>query len=237
MITGVLLNWKRPHNVARILESWYCGGLVTEAIVWNNNPDSPLPPHSWASVINTSRDLGLYTRFLIAQLAVHECVLIQDDDLVLPDESLRRLHEEWLGQPDILHGVFGRAPKPDGTYKINLLGDTEAPMVLARALLSHRRHFSTFFQELPVFENMQRDTIPFGNGEDIILSYVVRAQSGRLNRIHAVGVEELPCPDPIYARPGHHGHRTRLLQFCEGWLAERSDPAAAAAQPGRHAGG
>lgn len=235
MITGILLNWKRPHNVARILESWWYGGLVSEAIVWNNNPDAPLPGHTWASVINTSRDLGLYTRFLIAQLAANDCVLIQDDDLVLPDSSLRRLYEGWLEQPDVLHGVFGRAPKPDGTYKINLLGDGEAPIVLTRALLSHRRNFTEFFQMLPAFESVQRDTVPFGNGEDIILSYVVRAKSGRLNRIHAVEVEELPCPDPIYARPGHHGHRTRLLQFCEAWLS-RADPAVGTPGPDGHAG-
>ncbi len=42
MITGVILNWKRPANVQRIVAGWLAGDLVTEAIVWNNNPDAPL---------------------------------------------------------------------------------------------------------------------------------------------------------------------------------------------------
>ena len=93
-VTGVILNWKRPANVARILEGWESGNVVTEAIAWNNNPESSFR-HHWAKVINCSRDLGLYTRFAAACLASNDCVLIQDDDLELSADSIPRLVAAW----------------------------------------------------------------------------------------------------------------------------------------------
>ena len=89
-VTGVILNWKRPTNVARILSGWQTSGVVSEAIVWNNNPAATFR-HPWANVVNAAQDMGLYTRFAAACLARHDCVLIQDDDLELPAESLRTL--------------------------------------------------------------------------------------------------------------------------------------------------
>ena len=218
-LTGVLLNWKRPANVARILSGWQAGTIVTEAIVWNNNPAATFS-HPWANVVNASQDLGLYTRFAAACLAKNDCVLIQDDDLELPAESLLTLVDAWRSDPEILHGVFGRAPKPDGSYARNIGGDNEAPIVLTRALVSHRRYCARFFQVAPTFDAVQREGRPAGNGEDIVFSYVVRQASGRLNQVHRVAVNELPAPNSIHGRDwqGHVAHRTRLLRACEAWL-------------------
>ena len=222
MITGVLMNWKRPANVARIVAGWKAGGIVTEAIVWNNNPDpqSALPKGLPAKVVQAGQDMGLYTRFAVACLAETECVLIQDDDLELPTESLRRLHDSWQRDPDILHGVFGRAPKPDGSYAQNILGEADAPVVLTRVLLAHRRYFAEFFLHAPRFAEVQSQSRPVGNGEDIILSYVARHSSGRLNRVHDIPVRELPAPHAMHGRnwAANIAHRTRLLQACEAWL-------------------
>jgi len=199
-VTGVMLNWKRPTNVARILSGWQASGIVTEAIVWNNNPAATFR-HQWAS---------------------NECLLIQDDDLELPAESLRALVDAWQDDPDIIHGVFGRAPKPDGSYARNIGGDAESPVVLTRVLLAHRRYASRFFQVAPTFDDVQREGKPAGNGEDIIFSYVATSESGRLNRVHRVSVTELPAPHSIRGRnwKGHVAHRTRLLRACEAWLKE-----------------
>ncbi|MCA9270488.1 MAG: glycosyltransferase [Planctomycetales bacterium] len=218
-VTGVILNWKRPTNVARILSGWQASGIVNEAIVWNNNPAATFR-HPWANVVNAAQDMGLYTRFAAACLARHDCVLIQDDDLELPAESLRALVDAWQDDPDIIHGVFGRAPKPDGSYARNIGGDADSPVVLTRVLVAHRRYASQFFQVAPAFDDIQQGGKPVGNGEDIIFSYVARKASGRLNRVHRVAVNELPAPHSIHGRnwKGHVAHRTRLLRACEAWL-------------------
>jgi len=225
-VTGVILNWKRPTNVARILSGWQAGGVVSEAIVWNNNPAATFR-HQWANVINAAQDMSLYTRFAAACLASNDCVLIQDDDLELPVESLRSLVDAWQIDSNIIHGVLGRAPKPDGSYARNIGGHAESPIVLTRVLVAHRRYASKFFQVAPAFADVQQGGKPAGNGEDIIFSYVAMSESGRLNRVHRLAVRELPAPHSIHGRnwKGHVTHRTRLLRRCEAWLKGERDEA------------
>ena len=218
-ITGIMLNWKREANVVRIVAGWRESGIIRDGIVWNNNPAAPFT-HDWANVITATRNLGLYTRFAAASLALDECLLIQDDDLALPRESLARLYEEWQADPDVLHGVFGRAPKADGGYARNLRGETETPVVLTRVLLARREYAGEFFRHAPRFDAIQRNGVPYGNGEDIIFSYCAMRASGRLNRLHRVAVQELPAPHAVHAINwnAHVAHRTRLMRACEAWL-------------------
>ena len=72
-VTGILLNWKRTANVLHILAGWQSGGIVREAIVWNNNRRVTLT-HDWAKVVTSAEDLGLYTRFAAACLARTDCI-------------------------------------------------------------------------------------------------------------------------------------------------------------------
>lgn len=217
--TGVILNWKRPNNVNQIIRGWLQSDVVDEIIVWNNNPDTQLPATPGVKVINAAQDLGLYTRFTASTLASNECVLIHDDDLQLPADSLRHLRAAWEADPELLHGVFGRAPRADGSYAKHIAGDAEVPVVLTRALLTHRGYINRFFEAAAEFHEIQKHSRPVGNGEDILLSYVVRKASGRLNRTHAVHVQELPAHDAISSgNRAHMEHRTRLMRACEAWI-------------------
>lgn len=223
MITAVILNWKRPANVARILAGWRAGGIVSEAIVWNNNAAEPFH-HDWAKVINAAQDLGLYTRFAAACLAAHECVLIQDDDLEVPEPTLHLLHEAWCKDADVVHGLFGRVAKADGSYDPRNAPAGEAPVVLCRGLLTHRKYVSAFFATAALFAEIQSESAPRGNGEDILFSYTAQRISGRPNRIHRLPVSELPAPHSIHGRnwSAHLAHRSRLMRACEAWLRGES---------------
>lgn len=218
-VSAVILNWKRPDNVRLVLDGWRSSGLVDQALVWNNNPDQHFS-HDWATVINSSADLGLYTRFAAVSLAAHPTVLVQDDDLLLPTETIAALLEAWTLQPRILHGLFGRGARPDGTYARDLHGNEPAPIILTRALVTARRHAARFFHAVPHFAHLQEDSVPLGNGEDIIFSYAARRWSRRLHRVHALAREELPAPHAIHQRDrgAHLAHRTRLMHACEDWL-------------------
>jgi hypothetical protein len=219
MITAVILNWKRADNVVRIVDGWRAGGIVTEAIVWNNNPAERFR-HNWAKVINAEQDMGLYTRFAAACLAGHECILIQDDDLELPEDSLRSLCEAWRQDPDVLHGLFGRRPNAEGRYDPRNVVSGDVPVVLTRALVASRRYAADFFDVARQFEVIQREGKPAGNGEDILFSYTAMRYSGRLNCVHRLPVTELPAPDSIHSRnwSAHLAHRSRLICACEVWL-------------------
>ncbi|MCA9188937.1 MAG: hypothetical protein KDA99_25110 [Planctomycetales bacterium] len=225
MITGVVLNWTRPENVRQIVSSWESTGLVSEALVWNNNPQVVLKEMRRATIVNVNQDRGLYTRFAAMCLASNDCVLIQDDDLEIPKVALEKLYAAYRADPEILHGVFGRAPKKDGSYARTVCGDAEAPIVLTRVLLAQRMYASRFFAVAAKFQPVQCQAQPSGNGEDIIFSYAVRERTRRLHRVHAVSIRELPARDAIHRRnwQNHVFHRTRLLRACEAWLKENSD--------------
>ena len=43
-------------------------------------------------------------------------VLIVDDDIELPEQTIRVLHDEYLKNPKQVHGLIGRNPTKDGSY-------------------------------------------------------------------------------------------------------------------------
>lgn len=226
MITCVLLNWKRPDNVCQIIKSYESVPLISEVIVWNNNPDRTFvynDRRGLVRIVNSATDMGLYTRFAASCLAASDCLLIQDDDIVAPQATIETLHAAWRDDPSILHGVFGRSPKPDGSYATLHTGNADVPVVLTRMLLARRPYAAAFFVTAPQFASIQRSSEPFGNGEDIIFSYVAQKISGKLNKIHAVSTSELSAEHAIHRRyaAGHLAHRTRVLRACSRWLAEQ----------------
>jgi hypothetical protein len=219
-VTAVLSSWQRPENVKRTLNELHTGGVVRHAFVWNNNSEVTLD-HHFATIVNANNDCGSYSRFAGACLSPTDAVLILDDDLILTPSCITALYQFWLQDTFVLHGIFGRAPKADGSdARIVDSLECEVPVVLTRAAMVRRSYFAEFFRVAPIFKDIQRDSQPEGNGEDIILSYTVQSISGRLNRIHRLPFIELPSEHGIHKRFGraHWEHRTKLMRACEGWL-------------------
>jgi hypothetical protein len=214
-VTGVILNWKRPENVKRILDGWKRKLIVKEAIVVNNNPEHFFK-HDWATCLNLTRDCGLYTRFTAAELASYEEILIQDDDIELPSETINSLYRAYIREPEIIHGLYGRNGGQHYTYT-NVMG--EVPIVLTRAMVFNRLYAGIFFNHIHYFDDLQVGSNPYGNGEDIIFSYIVRSVSGKLNKAYPLTCTQLSNKHSISGRAGHKNHRTRVLQECEKWLA------------------
>jgi hypothetical protein len=219
MITAILQNWKRPANVTRIVRTLATYPPITEILIWSANPQCPLPAGLPARITESRDDWGLYARFLLGCYARNDCVLIHDDDLLVPLASLTRLYQAWQRDPDRLHSAHGRRPKADGTYA-DTVRSGPAPIVLTRCTMAHRAYFPDFFAAAPAFETIQREGNPAGNGEDILLSYVAQKTSGEMNAVHEVPVHELPAPHAIHQRDWyrHCAHRTKLMHACDAWL-------------------
>lgn len=222
MISVVLLSWQRIPAVRRICAQLAGYGLVDEVIVWNNNPAEHLAlPGPKMRVINSSRDLGLFTRFAAASLARNPCILFHDDDLDAPEAVLNQLYVEWARRPGVCHTLFGRNSSAAGQYTTDLaFGPVEIALtrytMVDRKICAHALAHTPRFTDLP--------GVPVGNGEDIILSYAAMDIAGRPNQAHRLPANELgQDAASIHLRyPAHIAHRTQIIARCREVFAVRA---------------
>jgi hypothetical protein len=219
MITVVSLHWKRTDNTQMILGFLKDHRLVSEVIVWNNNPEVNLEVDG-ARVINSSDDFGLNTRFAAALLAANDCILTVDDDILPHGETVESLFTCWQEEPHVAHTLHGRTPTRENTYALDVEGQpeqySEAEISLTRCTMYHKQHAAKYFEVEPQIRDRDHETP--NNGEDIILSYVARSVSGKLNRVYNFPRSELHAPHSIHGRAGHREYRTHLMRRCQSFF-------------------
>jgi hypothetical protein len=221
-LSAVLLNWRRPANAAQIVTRLAAHPAVGEVIVWDNGPDEPFA-HPAARVVRPGWNCGVDARFTACTLARGEAVLIQDDDLLLPPATVDALLGAYEADPAVVHGVFGRRPRPDGSYAAFVDAvDGAAEVILTRACVVARSTAVRYFPHVDQgWVRAERERVAAlcdtpDNGEDILLSHLAWTLSGRLNAVHALAVEELPSPHALCHRRGHVAARTLLFRACFG---------------------
>jgi hypothetical protein len=101
----VLLNWKRPENIPRIIESLGSQPFVDDCVIWDNSGDlpavwTPAPPWSETLVVRSSENVCCYGRYVATMLARHDWIVTQDDDYLV--NNWPELWEKALEQPDVI---------------------------------------------------------------------------------------------------------------------------------------
>ena len=215
----VVLSWKRVENIQRIIDEYEGFDLIGEIIIWNNNMRLMIRSSPKTRVIYSTEDFGMRTRFAAALFATNNCILLHDDDTLLPLSTIEGLYDAWRKDPDVMHGLWGCVPKPDNTYSLYLEPPAEADIIVGRCMVLDQRYCREFFL-------VERDhpapidhSAPHGC-EDILMSYLVMRSSGRRNRCHALDYVDLPNDNAICKRPLHYEHRTEFMQRCQDWLSE-----------------
>ncbi len=218
-----MLSWRRPENTQQIIKNWATCSLFKHRIVFSNlHPPPELP--ACVQGIHATTDLGLYTRFHAGILTRCDAVFMQDDDLMIPHNTIAQLYGAWQVEPDRIHGLFGRVPKQDGSYaadhKPNM--GTDCDIVLTRCLVVSNELLCRFMFDVRQFLNMQSEV--YGNAEDIILSHVAKRYSGKPNRVWQLPCRELPQGSValhLQDNSAHLKHRTRVMHACQKWLASK----------------
>jgi len=222
-LTVVMLNWERPANTAKLSLHYSKMAAVRQVIVADCNPKHsqepfPIPASDNFVYCRFTADTGLVTRFAAAALARTELVLLADDDIVLPEETVNSmLKASLLCNSDHLVGVFGRCPQTDGEYSTaNIFG--RVPIVLTRAVVAP---VILCCAALPHVHAMVADCggQPYGNGEDIVLSYTAMRQArGHFNealgglKYQNAGYDDASAISKRFK--GHVEHRTKVVKWC-----------------------
>jgi hypothetical protein len=210
----LLLNWKRPANLTRILAVEQAYGKVAEILVFNNNASAAFQyPHPKVKVLNASTDFGLRVRWVLAALAEGQCIIFQDDDILLPEPTIGAFIDEVGQDRHRAYSLHGRNPGPNGRYQA-AAADGEVEIVLTRAAAIHKTLVPLVLQSEQAFREAGF-AIPVNNGEDIFLSYCISACFGRKHKVLRLPFADLPSPHALSSRPEHIEERTRLVRQCK----------------------
>jgi hypothetical protein len=220
-LTVILLNHKRPENVAVIARQILRAGFVGRLVISNNCQDYPIRKFvpfadSRLVLIDQDKPSGVGIRFLLARQYAAHYYLSVDDDIFLHPVQLQWIYWNLRMAHDRPHGIFGAALSAKES------GNREWPFV-------HRRNATTevdILNGLFAFTRAQveeyfrlcgeigvADPGALMNGEDIILSFSGTARP----LIHNVGTiwECASAFTPGVAlhasRPGFYEERWKLF--------------------------
>ncbi|MBX2869490.1 MAG: hypothetical protein KTR18_12485 [Acidiferrobacterales bacterium] len=105
-VSAIVLNWKRPENVVKIIRYLEKRPYVDEVLVWNNAPlpfDSPSSSEK-VRVINSPENFKDHAKYLACKEARNDVCFYQDDDwYTAPYIDL--LYEVYQQNPLHLHAV------------------------------------------------------------------------------------------------------------------------------------
>ncbi len=220
----VLSSYARPRNVERIAARYLGYACVSELIVWHqgDGPAPRIPRHPKLRTI-AGDDLGLSARVAAALLASSDAVILHDDDLLCDEATLAALLAHHVADPERTYALHGKDPGPDGRYGRPVRANgapRECEVHLTRVACVPRRHLPAYFRAL---DEIGASLDPrSGGGEDILLSYVVRAATGKRPQIVPGRWEELPAPRGISNRSGSQmENRDAVMKACQAWLARQ----------------
>ena len=212
----IILSWKRPANLEIILNKYCAYEEIDQIIVSQGHKDySVRYNHPKVTIINDSQlnaSYGLNLRYLNGLSASNDRVIYTDDDELVEREMFLRVIEEYEKNPNRIVGIVGR--KIDG-YE-NFKNESGNDIVLTKFLITNKEILRLYFVLFPFFYDIFKKGIPFGNGEDILLSLIAREfynqenfTVGNFSDMKEIDTHGIGCN----TWAGHFEHRADLCRY------------------------
>ncbi len=211
----ILLSYKRPGNIDKILSSVVLCDFVDEIIISNNNPEVALERYLHVSdprirVINQPQRRYPSVRLELSRETSSPYIIAIDDDLFPSPKQLRTLFEALLADPGVPHGFAGHVyPETPPRECRTRFGNNSAVEALIWIFAYTREHADNYFRLL---ERMGQINSELRYNEDVPLSFAGTGPA----RIHAVG-RVWCCPSSCeegvatFREGGFHEHRAALV--------------------------
>ena len=106
MTTALLLNWKRPENLKKVIKSLRMQSADIQIYLWNNNAEDKAD-YGVDVQINSSRNFFCWPRWLVGSLARTEFIFTLDDDLALVDPEFIDQCIDFCKRQDALDIILG----------------------------------------------------------------------------------------------------------------------------------
>lgn len=124
-VTVLMLNWRRPENVARIVDALHSQSAKPLIFMWDNAQDGELAAagvrrNDFDWYVRSSENVGCMPRWWMAERAETDVVMTCDDDIMPADKDLvNDAICRLLEQPDpwSILTAFGRVLDADKAYE------------------------------------------------------------------------------------------------------------------------
>lgn len=211
LLTIVLLNWKRPDNLRRVLDDLGRQTLRPEIFLWNNGGPFAHPAVAWQ--VDSSANKMCWPRWFMASMASTEFIAVLDDDLTFRDERvLEDAVERARAMPPrtalgyagaVLHDMrnYGEC---DHVHS-DAAGDRQVDIVKGRFMLLRTADLRTVHLEPdPPREVLMSDDI-------MICGALADGRKGRhlVPAVLAGRFRELPGHDGLNLEPTHGAYREK----------------------------
>jgi len=190
-ISLVVLNWQRPAWLRWVILPYLTRHpLIDEVIVSHGRQDTAFSYRTRHCAVVHREDwglndeFGLSLRFVAAEGARNEAVLLMDDDLAPSHRTVTFLSERGAEAPLTLHGIQGRGVTSDYEYRYGGFARGPTPIVLTRCVLMDRSYGALFLKEAHRVAHLIGRGVPKWNGEDIFLSLLSILRTGALPQVY-----------------------------------------------------
>ena len=190
-LTVIVLNHKRPDNVARIAQYTLRSGFVGKLVISNNSQAYPIEKYVKLKdprlvLIDQEQPSGVGISFELAQQFDSRYYLRIDDDIFLHPAQLQWIYCNLRGHADRPHGIFGAAlsgeSAADQAWPFVHRRNADTAVDILNGLFAFTNdHLQEYFRLCELLGI--RDQKSFMNGEDIVLSF----SGDRSPLIHNVG--------------------------------------------------
>lgn len=208
MASLVILNIeKRKNNLLNILDQQHDYSLLDNILVYTTY-DVDLSKYPKVNHIRSTQDLGLRMRWHLASFSPSNEVFLQDDDLIVPEETFDGLFCLYKQDQDRVYSLHGRKVEPDGSYKPNILVNGNADFVLTRFALMNKKL-------IPYVIHNENIVNVGKNGEDILLSYTCRSVYNKYPKsITGLPYSSLEEFEGLHSQPNFLNERFEIINKC-----------------------
>ena len=205
-IAAVLISWKRPWNIPKIVTDLAGLRLFDEIIVWDNSSIMEKPAGCRFMLINSDENYCTYGRFLAAKQASSDIIYTQDDDCLTGDYTEKLILRYLNDQSKIVAGL------KEGHHKCET-GENQKPWLqLGWGSVFRKTAVSVLDQYIERFgvdDVLKRKadrifTALHGRHDPVIVNPIrLFDPNGRISETNE---------DALYKRPDHHRMTQRAIE-------------------------
>jgi hypothetical protein len=218
IMISLLINTIRRHdNLLTLLNTQLEYRVIDEVIVMNNGLNTNIIDHPKLKIVNPSWDIGLRSRWILGALAKNNCLVVQDDDLIVSEDVVNTLYGHFLLDNDKTYGVYGRRLDPLGRYVTQQFYSGYVDIVLTRIACLNKRLIPFLLEAEQHILPSRYPTAQEWPGDDILLSYVSTSIYNKQPfaiPIAERNMVELPSEDGLHKEPGFIDKRQAIINLC-----------------------